>query len=370
MKLILSIILGLCFINTNAQSYLYSQSSTPNTWSYTQGGPNCGCSPSSTDTVDISHNWANPSFYPITAPGNIAFGTYLSVNPFKVIVRNGGVVYQQPNLTTGMVLEVNDGGFWGYNGSLVLDGVEAASVGSLQNDGTILVNGSYINRIAVNSPGEFCKNGSWLNDVSAPGTFNGAGDANMDPYFTLGNYGASCLDHVALPVELISFTANNSNDVTTLNWQTASEINNSHFNIQRSSDGLSWETIGYVEGSGNSVNVLSYSYEDAHGVSGVCYYRLLQVDFDGSSEYSNIITVDNLGKFNIYPNPSSGEIYVNYPYNNESVLKIFDMKGSLVFQYNIKNSEKLPIDYLDNGIYNVILKSSIYVTTKRLVIQK
>lgn len=92
-----------------------------------------------------------------------------------------------------------------------------------------------------------------------------------------------------LPVTWLYFTAraNDSHEVA-LNWATASEINNDRFEIERSADGSSFEKIGTVNGNGNSVQTIEYSFKDTTVQRGVYYYRLKQVDFDGRFEYSNI----------------------------------------------------------------------------------
>ena len=148
MRKLLFILLAFIALNTYSQQHLYSRS-TAQTWSLTDGGSDCSCTPTSTDTVTISHNWANPTFYPLTHPAFIAHGTYIVAlstdNPSKVIVRNGGVAYQTGTVPTGMILEVQNGGIWGYNGSTIFHGTDANSISSLTNDGSIVLNGSFDN---------------------------------------------------------------------------------------------------------------------------------------------------------------------------------------------------------------------------------
>ena len=91
---------------------------------------------------------------------------------------------------------------------------------------------------------------------------------------------------------MLSFSASIKNHTVLLQWQTASEINNDYFIVERSSDALSWESIGYVNGNGNSNSVISYSFNDNQPLFGVSYYRLKQIDFDGAFEYHGVIAVD------------------------------------------------------------------------------
>ncbi len=93
------------------------------------------------------------------------------------------------------------------------------------------------------------------------------------------------------PVELVSFTAVKKESDIELNWSTATETNNKGFEVQRQSGGLErtgWERIGFVEGNGTTSQVHSYSYRDENVQPGKYQYRLKQIDFDGSTEYSNI----------------------------------------------------------------------------------
>jgi hypothetical protein len=116
-------------------------------------------------------------------------------------------------------------------------------------------------------------------------------------------------DAVSLPVSYIRFTGNEINNTVVLNWTTAREINNSHFNIQRSSNGIEFENISKVNGKGNSSAINEYTFSDATIQNGNLYYRLQQVDFDGKSSYSSIVVIkrnrDSKTEIIVYPNPLS-----------------------------------------------------------------
>ena len=91
-----------------------------------------------------------------------------------------------------------------------------------------------------------------------------------------------------LPIELVRFAAECHGDVISLNWTTASETNNDFFTIEKSEDGLEWAKIGTVPGSGNSVQAIEYSFADDDPTT-LAYYRLVQTDYNGASETSNLI---------------------------------------------------------------------------------
>jgi hypothetical protein len=345
-----------------SQQTLYSFSSTANTWSLTDGGANCSCTPTANDTVVVSHNWANPAFYPLTHPANLAFGSYLSVNPIKVVVRSGGVVYQQGTIPTGMILEVQSGGMWAFNGSLQLHGTNPNSMLSLTNDGSVLVNGSYDNRISINSTGEFCKNGSYLNDITVPASLNGITDANMDPYFNYQNYGAWCYQGMPLPIELIYFDYIIKDDYITFNWYTATEINNDYFELLVSKDVQEWSTLAQIDSkNSNSMTLQTYSYttlydsnsnSNSNDNDSYNYVKLRQTDFDGTQSDSPIIYVNNKEKSfdDVYVEVNKNNLLIHNDYMDSIPVKIFDLSGRLLF-YNVidKGITRLDISEVTNS---------------------
>jgi hypothetical protein len=136
-----------------------------------------------------------------------------------------------------------------------------------------------------------------------------------------------------VPVELTSFTASvNDNDVH-LTWQTATENNNSGFQVERKSVDK-YETIGFVPGSGTTTETMTYSFSDVDLNPGYYYYRLKQIDFDGTFEYSNTIEIDIAapGTYSLnqnYPNPfnPSTKITFSLAADAQVSLKVFDVLG-------------------------------------------
>ncbi len=363
-------------ISVQSQTTYYS-TSTANTWSLSSGGSSCGCSPTAADYVVVSHNWANSSFYPLTHPANIAFGNFLSVNPKKVTVKNGGVVYQQPTLTTGTEIYVESGGFWAYNGSLIIDASTSNAAKIMQNAGTILVNGSYNNNIAINSnTGVFCKNGSWVNN--ALGSLNGISDANMDSYFNQTAYGCTncCLSAGTLPVELTSFMVKRKDNSIIASWTTASEINNDYFELQISGDAESWKTITTVKGAGNSSVINEYSVEDTDlGGFEIKYYRLKQVDYDGTTAYSYIRSLQispKDGDIQVYENDNDILVVLNYR-NPIFQIVLLDINGKQLNQ-NIegilysKNTFSFSKNNFASGLYVVQVVSANQVLSKKIFV--
>lgn len=140
-----------------------------------------------------------------------------------------------------------------------------------------------------------------------------------------------------LPVELISFTGKIIGKKILLNWQTATEINNYGFEIERSWGNEIWKKIGFVNGNGNSNSPKDYSFMDNQPLEGVdIKYRLKQIDNDGQFEYSDIITLNfSITTFELYqnyPNPFNPSTTVSWhsPIEGNVNIKIYDVLGNLV----------------------------------------
>ena len=143
--------------------------------------------------------------------------------------------------------------------------------------------------------------------------------------------------NVVVPVELISFSASIVNNYTELKWITATEVNNSGFEIQRSPDNKLFTTIDFIKGKGTTSEKNTYSYLDKNDVAGKYYYRLKQIDLNGSYEYSNIININITApaKFELkqnYPNPFNPATSINYsiPFTSRVKLSIYNLLGQLV----------------------------------------
>ena len=196
-----------------------------------------------------------------------------------------------------------------------------------------------------------------------------------------------------LPVELIYFYSEIYEDSVLLKWGTATEVSNYGFDIERSINNFNFQTIGFVEGSGNSNSPKHYTFADSLvEMTGVVYYRLKQIDFIGSFEYSDTVVVDFLssitlensnipsqfGVSNNYPNPFNPATKINIELPSRQLLKIdlYDISGKLV--KGIVSQEFLPGTYqlyLDlstysSGIYFVRFESQKNTITKSITFVK
>jgi hypothetical protein len=165
-----------------------------------------------------------------------------------------------------------------------------------------------------------------------------------------------------LPVELVRFTGRETDGKVLLEWETASELNNEGFQIERSTDGFRWEEIGFVPGNGTANEEHNYSCWDEKPLPGVNYYRLRQMDFDGKEEYSEVVPIDLLALgaltglgLRAYPNPvAGGELTVVLPENleGETPVQLFDAAGRLVRSAEMSvGANSLDVRGLAAGVY-------------------
>ncbi|MBX9852972.1 MAG: T9SS type A sorting domain-containing protein, partial [Cytophagaceae bacterium] len=164
-----------------------------------------------------------------------------------------------------------------------------------------------------------------------------------------------------LPVTLTFFTGKViSPEEVLLRWQTASEENNNYFIIERSEDKVSSIAVGKVNGSGNSSEMMNYSFTDQVSGSGIVYYRLRQVDFDGSVNYSEWISIklqrDNY--LSVYPNPFSDKIIIQSDLIDDSdySVKVYNAAGQMLYEFSGEatvglNEISLSLDDLSKGVY-------------------
>jgi hypothetical protein len=154
-----------------------------------------------------------------------------------------------------------------------------------------------------------------------------------------------------VPVSFIGFTGKVIDKNTYLNWETASEINNQGFEVQRSVDGLIFEPIGFVNGYGNSAK--NQQYEFVHAYSNAAYYRLKQMDFDGKSALSHIIRLSLVEKaITLYPNPSKNAITIQSPSMIQEMI-IYDHHGKLMNQSTVIHANEWILNITEwlPGIY-------------------
>ncbi len=190
--------------------------------------------------------------------------------------------------------------------------------------------------------------------------------------------------NLAFPVELISFKGEENGNKVLLTWATASEINNDHFTVERSFDNVNFTAIGTVKGAGTSSRINTYNFTDIDAIAlaqPTLYYRLKQVDMDGTFTYSTIVVI-NLNKGNhtletITPNPFDNALKITFNGNKTVThvqVKITDINGRIVSERTVSSPVDIQFINLDNlanlttGMYNVLVvtngETNIYKVVK------
>ena len=191
---------------------------------------------------------------------------------------------------------------------------------------------------------------------------------------------------VTTPVELLYFSGKQVDTRVQLEWATAVEINNEGFEIEWATESGGFEMIGFVEGNGDTEEIVEYDYTDYEPVPGINYYRLRQVDFDGKFEYSSIISVqyevfEKVFEVAVFPNPASADnINVSVETNNLAQpieMQLFDMLGRNVHDEKVNATDfssayrlNVPDGALRRGTYILrVRQEGAELQTKRVLIK-
>ena len=308
-----------------------------------------------------------------TAP---AFGGAITVN-----FDNTFTGTQNMNLTDGAFTIQSVGfGLWNtYSSDGLLGGVFRLDIMATNLPGVLDYNALHLTT-RINSSSPWATLGT--NDV-ATGS-NSLPLVHRDNLTLHQQFGIGSGSANTLPITLIYFKATSKGKTVKLNWATASEINNNYFTVERSNDGINFKTILQKKGAGNSTSNLYYDAIDENPSLGFNYYRLNQIDFDGTFTYSDIIS-ENF----IFSNDKSESLIIESigpnPFN-ENFKIIFSSTFAGTVEFKILNlssqvmySEKINVDpglnymtfnqseILNNGIYFVSLICNETVITKKII---
>jgi hypothetical protein len=190
----------------------------------------------------------------------------------------------------------------------------------------------------------FDENGGWIQTKPVSG---------YSPY----GLGSKEIAENPLPVTFTGFAARQIGNTVELEWTTMSEKDNDYFEIERSVDGLNFVTIGLVHGAGDSAEKLTYSFTDNAPENGYAYYRLSQVDFDGTRSYAAKIvsvayTSDGNISLSVVPNPTSGQFKVKITGAEAGKVMLMSQSGTLLRVVDIHGfMQTIDISDLPNGVY-------------------
>lgn len=203
-------------------------------------------------------------------------------------------------------------------------------------------------------PGDF----AWVNE-----TTQSLGELNITQAF------------VPLPIELISFSARAIEGQVVLDWQTLTEINNDYMAVERSSDGQDFQEVGMVKGAGTTFIPQSYELWDNKPFKGINYYRLRQVDYDGTTTYSKIVSVVFEGQgwgVQVFPTltPDFVNIRLDQATNQRGFIRVFDLNGTLRHSQVLEEGSLglgLNLSHLNAGQFIIQIERQIGTTTHRIV---
>lgn len=395
-----------------------------NVWSTDGGVTPCGCNPGATTSGDdivinnaITMNFAvtinGGSNMLVLASGKINGGQDLTISSGTVdlfgpatfgfmIVTNGTI-----SLYTGVVmnsgnLQIQPGGVMNLDGAQVICGQTRIFAGGTLNlmnaaryrcitsnfrsNGTINIgvdcciatNGNFSNNAGgvingngvIDSGGNLSNSGIWSINVDWCAFGTGLGLPIPED---CGAVGTVC-GAIVLPVELVNFNGELIDEnIAEISWETASEHNNDFFLLLKSEDGLNWTEVEKILGAGNSTEQLYYHSIDYQLTIGITYYKLLQYDFDGRVNESDVISVNNNSKeLIVYPNPIRIGTALNVAIgdNDAEQLVVLNQNGSVmsIQEINGKTSISLNTNQFTPGVYFVKTIGNSGVMMEKLIV--
>ncbi|MTI20781.1 T9SS type A sorting domain-containing protein [Fulvivirga sp. RKSG066] len=313
-------------------------------------------------------------------------GSYSVGDTLKVAVRNNNVEYYQnstllytstvtPTLPLIIDLSLHDEGAALSNVAIVslTDGVFTATAPDAGANPTYQWKLDGVN-VGANSP--TYTNSSLNNDeVITLDIIPDIGGCSSNAYTS--NQILIQTSNAVLPVSLIAFQASTNQDVIDLQWSTASETNNDYFIIEKSSDGVNYNRLSKVKGAGNASQVMKYTATDARPFQGTNYYRLSQVDFDGTTAILGVVSatyaIDIPLSFNLFPNPGNGvDLEVTGTLFGFDQLEVLDINGIVLETHKIDHLSRQKLKFektLSKGMYFIKLSGEEEVQVKRYLIK-
>lgn len=225
--------------------------------------------------------------------------------------------------------------------------------------------------------GDFFPGGTWNNNPGVPGTHLVNNVVMLGTNF----YRSWTLSDInnPLPVELTSFDGTCVDSRVELKWSTATETNNSHFEVEKSNDGATWSMIGVVNGSGNSQETVQYSFVDSEPSGTTAYYRLKQVDNDGAANYTNVVSagcdvVNGTELVNVWDNGTEVQLMVSSTVEGVYDVTLMDAhsKGMATLRNQQINKGitylSIPKNSIATGVYMVRMHNASEQFSRKVVL--
>lgn len=249
----------------------------------------------------------------------------------------------------------------------------------IKGDSTVDNNGVYgLQGTATtsNKPGARFGNTCWTDNSGNLYLFGGRGYAGSGTPEYLNDLWKISVNNAVIPLTLLNFSASLVQKDVLLSWQTSQEINSAYFNIEHSTDGRNFTTLGLVIAGNNSSFTRNYSFTHQKPLAASNFYRLKIVDNDGKFSYSKVVLIKMYEKRNlqIFPNPAKDILYVQASGDNENAtVQIFDVSGRKVKEEKIvlngNVSFSLSIKNIPKGMYSLILKKQYTIEQQKFVKQ-
>lgn len=167
-----------------------------------------------------------------------------------------------------------------------------------------------------------------------------------------------------LPVELVKFVANTTSGKVILEWQTASETVNEGFEIQRRAESGAWQTLAFIPGRGTTTQTTNYRWTDENPPAGTIYYRLRQRDFDGTFEYSKVISIEvntDQAQLKLWPNPAKDQLEILLPEADYWNLELLSVTGQSLGLFRFQDRRfNLALEGMKPGVYFVIAENGTH----------
>ena len=315
-------------------------------------------------TTDAGNNWQNQ----ISGISNHLRGIYYSNVNIATAIGWGGTI----------IRTTNGGSTWVSQSSGTTNILRSISFTDVNNGMTV---GDFGTILRTTDGGN-----NWESQSSRTNhNLRGISFINENYAITVGYHGAILqTSNGGVPVELTSFTANvkHSGQVV-LNWSTATELNNQMFEIERRAENNDYVNIGYIEGHGTTTEQQDYTYVDKTVEEGTYYYRLKQIDFDGTFEYSDVVTVeigvpDNFYLSQNYPIPFNPSTRIEFTLHEKQLvsLRIYNTLGELVGELVnvVKEAGSYSVIFdasnLPSGVYFYRLQTPGFADNKKMTLLK
>lgn len=341
---------------------------------------------SSGETVSMNSN----TTVTIQSPESFTIGNYTANNSNSIIINSGASLALSPGsfLAAGNGTTITVAGSFIVNGNftvqnnvtlnitgtmIVTGNIDMGNIGTLNVSGSISVGGNFEggNNTSVNiaSGGAISVTGSVSvgngSTLTSSGSFTAAGgcDPSTPPGFC-----------AALPIELLFIKSIAMDNIVRIQWATASEKNVSEFIIEKSIDGLDFSEMISVKSKGDSRVRQDYEVVDENPFIGNTYYRLKEIDINGSTETFEIVAAKFSGKkkANVFPNPVTEHqlnLSLNFIPENSAEFSIVDLTGTVIKRQKIDTHEiSIPLD-VQAGIYFLILKTTDCTSTSRFIVR-